>query len=1858
MPTNPDSYKYYPTLSSLITVDELPDFLSFIKEHVQSVFDNIYYKDYYSSENATGSSAFYRLDIVPRTRLEQEVLGTGMILILNPDYEDSIISSFPITVFWQWKILQYVRNFNISTFSETSEAFFDLAINILGISQEQILIIAVNSFLTPGMVMSPFKQLVSDINTLYNCNIEIDINAEDRYEQLVGQIDILGKNIYLTIFTLYLLTDNSSETEQKLKDFFFPFFSTDFEAYIKDLFVPKISVSLNNLSLALEFPRTWLKPVDNTKEKSMLCFKVGTARFTTENGLEFEDENEISFDKSEIGNTGLTIFFDKMKLDLSRTSNIPEATAAGYPDDFIGVFVESAEIGLPSQWFESIASTDGTTLGIFGENLLLGTGGISGTFGLRAMVDQKPIEGDIPEGAEMRFTLGGEEGFVIGFTHFDFTLKQGEFVSTNIKGSLEIPGFKDAAGNKAKIEISMSFDKDGNFYITASEKDGIPLPIPGVLTYTMKSLTVGRKQKDSSEKFYLSTSGSIEFTGDGMVSELFEDPLEIDSLVIWQDGTIELKGLDGTIKLPKPKTLKLGPADITVTAIHFGTDERMHNNIMRKYWYFGFDGGISINPGGIDARGDGVKVYFTVDNNKDAGRPLHLFFRIQSLSVDLVIPGSASRDNAAVIINGYLSMKEPTDEKKGTEYIGGISLDLPKLRLSASAGMRMNPSVPAFLVDVSLNLPTAIPLGPTGVGIYGFRGLLGQKYVTSKEEVGLSDDSSWYEYYKAKVSPDYREGVQVSKFAQEDGFSVGAGVSLATAFDGGKVFSAKVFVMLSLPETLLIIGQGAILRERIGLDTTSDPPFSAMIAISDKSVEANFGINLNIPDGGEIAEVRALIEMAFFFGNSGGWYLNIGRDQPEDKRVSVKLFTLFKAYFYFMVSNRGIAAGAGVKWDFKKKLGPLKLKAGAYLDVWGKIGFKPVQIGGGIALGGYAEISVWRLGLGISLDAYLAAEAPKPFIITGGLKFKLKLPWPVKKLGGPYKLDFTWNFRKPRDTAQIPLIDPYNNVKAINRLTGESFPVYYKNGIAPNSKPEQINSFVIPVDSFIDVEFLKGMGPGNASTLSRFGTIGAGANYIELVPPEKGKSAQVKHEFKLENIEIRYWNENSGVWTNYNMYEAIRPKIEGGEIEFPSDTSKLAYGFWQCETPGKYNKLRILSRSPLSYITHFTSGPPSPPEDFGYKEGFLFCQGEYKTKTCVTFPQIGQKYLPGKFKERQRILIRVTGNSGGIVLPFNNSFNLQNALTFSGKVELFLPGSQALVDLKLTSYASEVIIKYYHWEETGEYGFGNLPLSEYVEIAEETFIPSVQGNSRQIAYRHTDHNGLEVNKITIESIGGTVDTESFLQNEYGGSLLQENMGGLLLENSVASSYNETRLFGICMMTLTDYNFNWYVKSQDQVNEDNSVMRESFTNVIEPIWRPDTAYRIEITTNDYLFSEKNPPNYQKSYCFFFKTAGPVGHFHTYDPGYQALLEQNMEDQFRLATLKPYIDYSRSYPNADGRLINSKPLFFSDPKLLVFYKQNTVYAMFNGFDAYESKGELISELQVLIKSPTEELSPDPENPTAAHIGKNNWIKNPDPIMTPEVRMINNLALGEMNCSGYEQMTPLAVAQEIETGGLEPDTLYTAVFNAVYKEDTTQVHSYVFKTSQYADFNQQVQSYLLKDETGEKRGEAIFNIEKEFDTTKINDAIALLNGTLDSLKSEYANEYDRLTDGILQLGVLSPAVTTDFNIIRNSLTGNIIGIIIRNPEPFNDPKIPAEDLNDTMELSADGTPASDYEVIFSADKTQAFISNRELNIPSGTAVITFRYKQFSIHNAVEVVDGEEVIKKEVGYDTLETEEVSFEV
>lgn len=1961
---------FYPSLSTLLPLERIPPNLGFVQGVLQDVFDKLFYRDLQVQKSKLGDVGFYQLSLVIYKRLGFEIPGTGgAALVFNPG-QTTLTTEIPIALGYRWEILKYIKEFDHATATELPRLLFDAFVEISGASSAALLSELIDRF--HGTAAIPVKDFVDAYNLdnfpavqlTYHPNPDPEVVIEDLLTQLdeIQQVDV-----YELIFAAYL---NLATTVEDA----FAQVSAFFSKWVKDLSIddftafllPHCSITIKNLNLALEFPRTLLKPVilpsgdiidatlmpEDLRQKSKLTFTAGSLSYSTDAGFEFDSLGSFAFSPSQIGETGVIISFSGMKLDLSRTTNIPEATADGRPLDFVGVYVQTATIELPKKWFNTSGSATASDPKIVGTNFIFGTGGVSGKIGF-----------DAPGGA-LHTKLGD---FEASLDAFDLRFERNSIVESNISGTLMVTGFKDASDNDAVVKITAHIAEDGDFHVTATDTAGFDLIIPGIFSFRVKMLGFGREDN----RCFVETSGTLTFIFN-IPMLTFDRPIAVDikKLVIWETGRFEIQG--GTIILPKALTLKIGPVKLSVTAISMGSYERNGH----EYKYVGFDGGVNVNPGGVEARANGVKVYWRSDLVWPYSlADLDIFVRIEGIAIDIIIPGGKSAEEATVLISGFLQVKEPDptnpDSKAGTEYAGGVSFKMPKAGIGGSAAMRLNPSVPAFIIDTELSISVPIPLGNTSLGIYGFRGLIGMRYVADRTyaPLGLAADATWYEYYKKKVPPSYKEGIDIGKFDQRKGFAIGAGLTLGTLTDSGKAFSAKLFLLLSLPDALLLQGQAAIMAERVDL-SPNDPPFTVFIAITRQSVEAAFGVNYKLPDTGEILDLQALIELGFFFHDSSAWYINVGRDQPVSKRVTARLFTLFNAWSYLMLSGSGIRAGAGVSWDFNKGFGPVRIEAHAYLDTQGHISFKPKQIGAVVLLGGSVAIRVFKFKLGLSIAAALAAEAPKPFIVTGSVAVHVDLPKPLRKLGGTFTLEFTWtfvSFDPVREGQPVPVFnedDVSEAAKAVNIATRERFDlnVVPAGSGSPLPPPPasgwsgNFDDFVIPLDATVDIEFKKPIAP--AASVTNIGTTGTGYANTERVPPQPGKSPQVQHEYVVEEVKIRSWNPTNNQWDDYDVYTALTP-LQHAPFVNPADLIGLKQGWWQLDQPGKLNKLSLLSQTPLSYSNDVAG--PFVPENSGISAETIFCPEAPIAEHCFVFDDFpGLRTLTADRRYAiNEVQARVTGNDGQVA-PFLNPFGLANGLALKPgtQLEIFFPEATGSIRLRLATLADNVTVFYQRRQRTGVnssrqpiYGYVTVKqdVLDAVHLLHEVRYETIDAPIDKVvilAGQCTCLDGLTAAVAAVVAVptwpptkpvagvpvaapssppcgglaaylanvaGGAQAQLNALQHQYDQMIAQANeyelladqfqdnpccdptlstryhqMVKVLLEEAAAlqpqikhlealidccrklrrvagtvsdpmaappmapppggqfdcnidPKFDYTCLsfvFGFCWLPLRDQIFNNTIPTFSTLLANNAAMVTAIKNTIRPLWRPATTYAISIRTIDKVSISGTGVSATPKYMHIgFCTKGPVGYFHQHRAEYDALNSEDRADQYRLQSLKPYIDFSKSYPNADGNVLNAKPLFYVKPKLQLFYIHPYIYTMYGGkFDAYNGNSAVTSSLDVSILDPVNPRPAAPTDPGYVAPVSMTFSSNKLGHSNFDVQLLNNMATQGNSCTGvgHSGIAPTGVQSNVTVDRLKPLKLYLAVFKANYNGDPSigdpkEVHRYNFQTSRYADFAEQVNSYRLKDRDGVFLKNAIFDdITVTLDATRTAQFVALLGHSYpssDPLVQEYADPFDRLVDGILRVGPIDPPAGTDFNIVRDGANNKVIGILVRNPEPFNDPKILAPDIDTTIMLSQHGSPPAIFTTLHSKDRSRAFIGDASLDLALHDLKFTFTYLEY---------------------------------
>ncbi|WBV58187.1 hypothetical protein PFY10_06985 [Chryseobacterium daecheongense] len=1314
---------YYPAISEIATINDIPEILSFVRDGIVFLFDKTYYKNLQFSKSIKGDAAFYSLDIVSLQKLEIEIPGTNIFFVLNPDFQNNDISSFPFTVAWEWKALTYRNSFNLNSISFSIKDYFNLLLEIFDITEEEILSLILKNLLDSNSSLLRINQLVSDINTHYGTSIVVPPNGENDLGTIVQEINTQANiSVYEVVLDLYLTNGSFDDLNNKLKTIFSEIAPTDIAGFIKDIILPKARATLA-LSAGIEFPRNMLTPVypegtiiNNTdvsyevipannsnvpikeqKPKAIFTFAEAVFSADTTQGLGYNMDLVINtVTPVQIGNTGLIVNIHNLKIDLSTKTNFPEADEDGRPPEFMGVYTEQTDIILPKKWFSKDATVS-QTLKISGKHLLIGTGGVSGTIALEAI-----DTGNAPGQADflwVKLDKNSAQSWKIGFNSFDIAFKQNDIVSSNIKARMVIPKFKSSNGAEATIDVTGHLEADGDFRLTGAAVPPFDptITLPEVFKLHLKSVELGKEDG----KFFIGASADVEFLG-YLGTILKGQTLSISTLRIYSDGSIDFRVNGGNLVLPKPIKIPIGPVDVSVTAIHFGSHERQFGDHIRKYNYFGFDGGVSIGVAGIDARGDGIKYYYTIDDGP--GKDHDSYLHIQTIHVDMVIPANSS--DPTVSIKGWLSIPEPGEFQ---EYQGGVSLKVKNPRITGGVDMRLAPKYPAFLIDANIELPNPIALGP--VSIYGFRGLLGYRYVAEKKAIGMTSQNTWYEYYTAP-----ERGVGVKKFSRPDQteeysfpFSLGVGALLGDTMANGNIISANAMLLLSLPSMVMVDARMKLLSSRVTYQ--DDPPFFAFFIFGDNSLEFGFGADYKFPESsGDIIKLYAEIQAGFFFNNPSAWYINFGTKQnPIQAKLLKDLFTL-KAFL--MISGKGIEAGARGEFRFDRKFGPVKIFVLAYLELGGKISFQKPQMGAYFEAGLAIDIDVKIIRIYASVTILLAVESPKPFLIYGAFSVAFKLKILFFKISFSVKVELKWEFNK---TVERDPVNPFTEipaqteslVKGISMLTNETFDLAK---VSPNSLPvfDSIKN-VVPLDTYIDIKTTKGLLPSTATSNIIGGFTNPAGNSVDLIPPDKVMKGlelrQVKHQYSLEKIEILA-NDGTSGWVAYDPFKAMEP----GNTQL----NNLKAGQWQ-KKDNQYNAIRLLGMTPFSYTEQGNPGWFIP-EQYGIMASTLFCEGQHIENSVSDFLEKPLNTLyyasASNFFQSEGASYQISGDvqytvdaNGNPVMQGDhakvsdeiNIHGFTQSLLFKNHSSLtvMLPNPSKEIKLKLSTYSTGVTVAYY-----------------------------------------------------------------------------------------------------------------------------------------------------------------------------------------------------------------------------------------------------------------------------------------------------------------------------------------------------------------------------------------------------------------------------------------------------------------------------------------------------------------------------------------------------------------------------------
>lgn len=691
-----------------------------------------------------------------------------------------------------------------------------------------------------------------------------------------------------------------------------------------------------------------------------------------------------------IGDTGVVIESADVELNLSGTGSRPAGTPAGWK----GLLINNASLRIPSVFSGAFKAT----------GLGIGSGGVSGTIGATFFLTYAngSFNGDL---------AGGIFGMPGGIESVALTFQQNIPTGGGIKAKLLLPFF---GATDEPLDVGIGLSAGGAFTVAVNRPNGLyKLRKPGVLEIELDS--IGFEIKDGLFKAKLSGEITPLFGADqGLKWPAFK----VQELSIDSKGHVHLEG--GWLDLPKQYALDFHGFKVSITKLGMGRNENGTK-------WIGFSGSVKLVdglPGGGSV--DGLRI--TADENWSLASA-----KISFNGIGVELDAKAFYFKGAVAYREFEQVTATGTTETVHRFDGDIKLKLrsPELTIDASlvigsVGARgSKPAYNFFAIYVGVDLPTGIALGTTGLGLYGIAGLLAIEMEPDKGPAeawyGIGNEG-WYKKPKLGVT-DLK-----AKWVNTRGSKAfGAGVTIGTYADNGYTFSGRVLLAIVFPGPIILLeGAANLLKDRSKLTADKDPLFRALAVLDNRAGSLLIGLDVKYQyyqNTGRLLKIKAGTEAYYEFGNPNAWHIYLGIKEPRERRIQADILSLFSANAYLMLNARQLAMGAWVGYDRSWKFGPLSVTLQAWMEANAVVSFKPAHLSADLWVHGAVDLKAFGFGLGLTLDAKLAAEVFDPFHLLGTFDVGIKLPWPLnkKKIEAHVKLE--WGPEPVQPPIPAPLKD-------------------------------------------------------------------------------------------------------------------------------------------------------------------------------------------------------------------------------------------------------------------------------------------------------------------------------------------------------------------------------------------------------------------------------------------------------------------------------------------------------------------------------------------------------------------------------------------------------------------------------------------------------------------------------------------------------------------------------------------------------------------------------------------------------------------------------------------------------------------
>ncbi|MEB3359851.1 MAG: hypothetical protein VKK04_24205 [Synechococcales bacterium] len=529
---------------------------------------------------------------------------------------------------------------------------------------------------------------------------------------------------------------------------------------------------------------------------------------------------------------------------------------------------------------------------------------------------------------------------------------------------------------------------------------------------------------------------------------------------------------------------------------------------------FEVDVGMAVDLGVVSVERARVRVYL------DEPRAPEL----TALAAGIDIPG-------AIAGKGYLEI--------GDGVIGGqIDLTIRPVNLRVAAAIEIaqiseEDGGPATGVYVGLNiiLPVGIPLGQSGLGIFGFRGIFGMHYQRNPligEGTGVPA-LAWLE--AAAGQPHLLSNGGVRLWTPEiDRWAFGLGILIGT-MEGGVIMNLDGTFLLELPgPRILIVLNARVLVPPPSLDALGvSGGILAVIEITPEHFLIGILIEYSIE---RLLTLRIPIEAVFSFTDPNKWHIYLGQRADYGDPIEVNVLDLVKGTGYLMFKGDGLVAykrlpevpgfaiglGAGASLVFGDVDIGLYLRIGGSMDA--VIGFDPFLLGGELEVSGELRLFIISIGAHASLLVLVRETSGGSLLTYIHGEACGRVDFFFFSVEGCVTIEIGDQTEKPPLPSLVTKLSIKSRSPALVQGTGVDRPVDASlgDGLESDSQPNGsslADLLTVPIDA---IPILSMVMPPKADDLTFLGTPVSGSSGL----PASGyvpRGAE-EYQYELESVEL------------------------------------------------------------------------------------------------------------------------------------------------------------------------------------------------------------------------------------------------------------------------------------------------------------------------------------------------------------------------------------------------------------------------------------------------------------------------------------------------------------------------------------------------------------------------------------------------------------------------------------------------------------------------------------------------------------------------------------------------------------------